>query len=81
MPFCTQCGNQIKEGADFCSNCGKKLSESVDKKSKTDSFFQKIKNTVLKAIDFLKHWFLNYSIDYQDWCNCFFGNRCWRRAI
>jgi hypothetical protein len=26
--YCTQCGNELREGADFCSHCGKRLAAS-----------------------------------------------------
>jgi hypothetical protein len=28
MPFCTNCGTEVKEGVNFCPNCGKSLGES-----------------------------------------------------
>ena len=39
MPYCSNCGNQLREGAKFCDSCGKPVT-SVDDGSKRQTVFE-----------------------------------------
>ena len=38
MPFCTNCGAQIAEGAKFCTNCGAPISRASEKLFMTEMY-------------------------------------------
>ncbi len=37
--YCSQCGNEVKDGEEFCSNCGKSIKSDIetDKANQTNN--------------------------------------------
>lgn len=46
MNFCSECGNELTEGAKFCTECGLKLEPVIEAKLSSEEF---IKKTLLAA--------------------------------
>lgn len=46
MFFCSECGNELTEGAKFCTECGNKVEPVIGAKLSSEEF---IKNTLLAS--------------------------------
>lgn len=65
MPFCSNCGNEIKQGVSFCGNCGKSLegqttNQKAEKVSKVPQAFD-----IKKILLWFKSYFLNFFVNYD----------------
>ncbi len=43
--FCSQCGNELKEGATFCGKCGNKIGEN--NKNQTNSSYEMVTGVIM----------------------------------
>lgn len=68
MPFCPNCGKEIKENATFCGNCGNQINATTTKnKENFEIDLNKLKSSfdVKKILSSLKNYFAQCSIDYN----------------
>ena len=63
MPYCKECGHELRRGAKFCSNCGIRISEPPTKPIKKP--LEKPKKREIPAGRKALHWAISAAILYS----------------